>query len=45
MAINLTVALTDQEQALIQALALRESPGATDWVATPDGTIIEAEIR
>jgi hypothetical protein len=23
----------------------RESPGATDWVATPDGTIIEAEIR
>jgi hypothetical protein len=29
MAIDLTVSLTDQEQALIQTLALREAPGAT----------------
>lgn len=29
MAINLTVALTDSEQAVVQAVALVEQPGAT----------------
>ena len=29
MAIDLTVSLTDAEQAMVQALALRDAPGAT----------------